>query len=95
MITLTITETRPNLDVVFYRVPADFINYIQKYNDIRHREIFGWTTSPDLLTRTSTCTFDSQADADTYLNDPVVQNSRIAHLEYNTANGITGNVTVV
>lgn len=95
MLTLTTTEIRPNLDVNFYKVPQDFINYIQRYNDIRHRTVYGYVTSGDLLTRTYTCTFDSQTDLDKYLNDSEVAKNGVANQAYNTANGITGNMTVV
>ena len=94
-VTLTITETRPNLNVRFYRVPAEFINYIQKYNDIRHRDVYGYITSNDLLTRTSISTFDSQTDVDTYMNDPECEKIRIENRAYNTANGIIGSITIV
>lgn len=94
MLTLTITETRPNLNVTFFRVPAEFINYIQKYNDIRNRTSYGYTTSADLLTRTSISTFDSQTDVDTYLTDPECEKIRIENRAYNVANGIIGSVTI-
>ena len=95
MLTLTITETRPNLDVEFYKVGRDFIDYIQKYNDIRHRTVYGYVTSGDLLTRTSSCTFDSQIDVDTFTNDSEVQRITTINRVYNTANGIIGSQTVV
>jgi len=95
IVTLTLTETRPNPNVSFYRVPSDFINYIQKYNDIRHRTVYGFTTSADLLTRTHISTFNTQADLDTYLNDPEVIKHHTANVEYNNANGIVKNRNVV
>lgn len=94
-VTFTITETRPNLDVVFYPIPRDFITYIQRYNDVRHREVYGWTTSGDLLTRTHTATFNTQTDLDTYRNDPEVKKHQTANAEYNNSNSIVKNVNVV
>jgi hypothetical protein len=94
-VTLTISETRPNLNVLFYRTPNDFINYIQRYNDIRHRTVLGWTTSDDLLTRTHTATFNTRADLDTYLSDPEVIKHEMVSKEYNDTNVIIRNKNIV
>ena len=94
IVTLTITETRPNLNVLFYQVPRDFITYIQRYNDIRHREVYGWTTSGDLLSRSSISTFNTQGDLDTFINDPEVIKHQTANDAYNNTNGIVKNRTV-
>ena len=93
-LTLTLTETRPNPSVSFYSTPPDFINYIQKYNDIRHRTVYGCTTSADLLIRTHTATFNTQADLDTYLNDPEVKKHQTANAEYNNSNSIVKNIDI-
>jgi hypothetical protein len=87
---LTITEKRPNTTVSFLREDWDFIKYIQKFNHFRKRnEPAGWTTSPDLLTRTVMHTFNSKDDLTTFANDPVVA-ARIALSDsYNSTNGIT------
>ena len=68
MITITFVETRPNLNVDFYRVPGGYIDYIQKYNDIRHRAVYEWSLADDLLSRTFVVNYDSQEGYDAFLN---------------------------
>lgn len=87
---LTITETRPNTTVDFMRDDQDFIQYIQKYNHFRKRnESAGWTTSPDLLTRTVMHTYNTRDDLITFTNDPLVAAYTDAINSYNATNGIT------
>jgi len=87
---LTITETRPNMTVNFMREEQDFIQYIQKYNHFRKRaEPAGWTTSPDLLTRTVMHTYNTRDDLITFTNDPLVAAYTAAIDSYNATNGIT------
>ena len=93
-VTVTTTETRPTDSVVWYRTPTDFINYIQKYNDIRHRTVFGWTTSPDMLSRTFVVTYSSQADYDIFLNDALAVEELARTTAYNTANNIIRSKTI-
>ena len=93
-VTVTITETRPDLTVAWYRTPSDVINYIQKYNDIRHRTVYGWTSSPDMLSRTFDVSYTSQADHDTFLNDPQVAEEQNNRTVYNASNNITLNVLI-
>jgi len=89
-VTLTITETRPNTTVDFMRDDQDFIQYIQKYNHFRKRnESAGWTTSPDLLTRTVMHTYNTRDDLITFTNDPLVAAYTAAIDSYNATNGIT------
>jgi hypothetical protein len=87
---LTITETRPNTTVDFMKEDWDFIRYMQKYNDIRKREVpAGWRTSPDLLTRTIMHTYTSMDDLNTVIRDPRVAEHSAAVDSYNSTNGIT------
>lgn len=87
---LTITETRPDMTVNFMREDSDFIQYIQKYNNIRKRQTpAGWTTSPDLLTRTVTHTYNTRDDLITFVNDPLVAAYTDSIDLYNSTNGIT------
>lgn len=89
-IILTITETRPTPTVKFITEDWDLINYIQKYNNIRKRnDPAGWTTSPDLLSRTIMHTFTSKNDLTTYVSDPLVAARIVLVDEYNAKNGIT------
>ena len=89
-VTLTITETRPNTTVDFMRDDQDFIQYIQKYNHFRKRnESAGWTTSPDLLTRTIMHTYNTRDDLITFANDPLVAAYTDSIDLYNSTNGIT------
>jgi hypothetical protein len=94
MITITTVETRPNLNIDFYRVPGEEIDYIQKYNDIRHREVYGWVLSNDLLSRTFVVSYNSQEDYDTFRNDPIVVQMGIAENTHNTAKNITTSKTI-
>jgi hypothetical protein len=94
MITITLVETRPNLNVDFHRVSGGHIDYIQKYNDIRHREVYGWTLSNDLLSRTFVVSYTSQEDQDIFLNDPIVMEMLSAQNTYNTNNNITTSKSV-
>jgi len=94
MITITRTETRPTLNVDWYRTPNSFITYIQKYNDIRHRTVYGWTLSPDMLSRTHVVSYSSQADYDKFLADPVVMESIQTTTNYNNINNITEQKTI-
>jgi len=93
-VTVTHTETRPTLDVAWYRTPTDYINYIQKYNDIRHRTVYGWTSSPDMLSRTFVVSYTSQADYDTFQNDARSAEELANLTAYNTANNITRGKTI-
>ena len=89
-VTLTITETRPDMTVDFMRDDQDFIQYIQKYNHFRKRnESAGWTTSPDLLTRTVMHTYNTRDDLITFTNDPLVSAYTATIDSYNATNGIT------
>lgn len=93
MITVTYTETRPALSVGWYPTQVDFIDYVvQTYKDTR--TVIIWTLSPDMLSRTFVSSFTSQADRDTYRNDPKVVQMGIAEDTYNTANGITCSKTI-
>jgi hypothetical protein len=94
MLTVTYTETRPTLFVAWYKTPIDFISYIQKYNDIRHRTIYGWTSSPDMLSRTFVASYTSQVDYDTYRNDTQLVEEHARLTSYNTANNITTSKTI-
>mgnify|MGYP000267922941 CR=1 FL=1 len=94
MITITFVETRPNLNVDFYRVPGGYIDYIQKYNDIRHRAVYEWSLADDLLSRTFVVNYDSQEGYDAFLNDTIVIEMINAQNTYNTTNNITSNKSV-
>jgi hypothetical protein len=94
MITVTHTETRPTLDVAWYRTPNDFINYIQKYNDIRHRTVYGWTSSIDMLSRTFVVSYSSQADYDIFQNDTQSVEELDKITAHNTVNNITRSKTI-
>ena len=94
MITVTHTETRPTLTVAWYRTPTDFITYIQKYNDIRHRTVPGWTSSPDMLSRTFVVSYSSQADYDTFRNDAQSVEEQAKITVHNTDNNITASKTI-
>jgi hypothetical protein len=86
----TITETRTSPTVNFITEDWDLINYIQKYNNIRKRiDPAGWTTSPDLLSRTIMHTFTSKEDLITFVNDPLVAARIVLVDDYNATNGIT------
>ena len=93
-VTIKFTETRPTLDFAWYRTPTDFITYIQKYNDIRHRTVYGWTSSPDMLSRTFVVSYSSQADYDTFRNDSKCVEELARLTDYNTANSITRSKTI-
>ena len=85
----TITETRPSTTVPFIKEDMDLITYIQKYNHFRKRnEPAGWTTSPDLLTRTITHTYTSKDDLTTFISDPLVAARIVLVDAYNVTNGI-------
>lgn len=87
---ITITETRPNTTVNFMRDDWDFIQYMQKYDNIRKREVpAGWITSPDLLTRTVMHTYTSMDDLNTVIRDPRVAEHIASVDSYNSTNGIT------
>ena len=94
MITITLVETRPNLNVDFHRVSGGHIDYIQKYNNIRHREVYGWTLSNDLLSRTFVVSYTSQEDHDIFLNDPIVMEMLSAQNTHNIANNIATSKSV-
>jgi hypothetical protein len=88
-VTLTITEVRSNPTVNFITEDWNLIKYVQKYNHFRKRnDPPGWTTSPDLLTRTISHTFNSTEDLITYVNDPLVAARIILIDAHNAANGI-------
>jgi hypothetical protein len=87
-LTVTITETRPDLSVAFFEPPWSFIEYIQKYNDIRHRTVYGWTLAPDNLSRTMVTTYDVQSDQDIFLADAEVVSITKLTDAHNTSNGI-------
>jgi hypothetical protein len=93
-VTITYTETRPTLDVAWYRTPTEFISYIQKYNDVRHRTVHGWTSSPDMLSRTHVVSYSSQADYDTFQNDSQCVEELAKITAFNTANNITRGKTI-
>jgi len=93
-VTVTNIETRPTLDVAWYRTPTDYINYIQKYNDIRHRTVYGWTSSPDMLSRTQVVSYSSQADYDTFQNDAQSVEELAKITAHNTTNNITRSKTI-
>ena len=94
MITVTHTETRPTLSVDWFRASTDYITYIQKYNDIRHRTVYGWTPSPDMLSRTFVVSYSSQADYDTFQNDAQSVEELAKITAHNTANSITRSKTI-
>lgn len=71
-LTVTITETRPDLSVAFFEPSWSFIEYIQKYNNIRHRNVYGWTLAPDKLSRAMVTTYDTQSEYDIFLADSEV-----------------------
>ena len=88
-VTVTQTETRPTLNVDWYRTPTDYVKYIQKYNNVRHRTVYGWTSSPDMLSRTVVVSYSSQADYDAFQNDAQSVEELAKVIAYNTANSIT------
>ena len=94
MITVTHTETRPTLTVNWFRPSPDYIAYIQKYNDIRHRTVPGWTSSPDMLSRTFVVSYSSQADYDTFRNDAQSVEEQAKITVHNTDNNITASKTI-
>jgi len=94
MITVTIIETRLTCIPNWYRTPTDYIDYIQKYNDIRHRTVPGWTSSPDMLTRTFVVSYTSQEDHKTFQNDARSVEEQVKITAHNTDNNITRTVTI-
>jgi len=94
MITVTHTETRPTLTVNWFRSSPDYIKYIQKYNDVRHRTVPGWTSSPDMLSRTFVVSYTSQADYDIFQNDAQSVEELDKITAYNTVNNITRSKTI-
>lgn len=94
-VTVTITEVRPNLNIEFHKTPTSFVMYIQKYNDVRKRTVYGWTTSVDLLSRIHCATYNSREDYAEYKNDPEVLAHQIANGDYNSINGIVRTENVV
>lgn len=94
MITVTHTETRPTLTVDWFRASTNYVNYIQKYNDVRHRTVFGWTSAPDMLSRTFVVSYSSQADYDTFQNDAQSVEELAKITAHNTANSITRSKTI-
>jgi hypothetical protein len=93
-VTITYTETRSTLDVAWFKASKDFVDYIQKYNDIRHRTVLGWTSSPDMLSRTHVVSFTSQTDYDTFRNDAQSVEELAKITAYNSANNITRGKTI-
>jgi len=93
-VTITYTETRPTLDVAWFRASKDFVDYIQKYNDIRHRTVYGWTSASDMLSRTHVVSYTSQADYDTFRNDARSVEEQVKIVAHNTANNITASKTI-
>lgn len=94
MITVTHTETRPTVTVAWFRASKDYIDYIQKYNDIRHRTVYGWTSSSDMLSRTAVVAYSSQADYDIFRNDAQSVEEQAKIVAHNTANNITSSKTI-
>jgi hypothetical protein len=94
MITVTRKETRPNLTTDWYRTPQDFIQYIQRFNDIRSRPKFAWTLSDDMLSRTFIEFFPSQQEYDTYLADPTVMAGYQASKAHNDSKNIVIDKTI-
>lgn len=89
MLTVTLTEARPNTAVPFYTWSYEFITYIQKFNDIRTGNKGQYTVSSDQLSRTGIETFASQADLDTYKTDITVTSNIDSFNSYNQTNNIT------
>jgi hypothetical protein len=87
-LTVTITETRPDLSVAFFEPSWSFIEYIQKYNNIRHCNVHGWTLALDKLSRAMVTTYDTQSDQDIFLADAEVVSIIKLIDTYNTSNSI-------
>lgn len=88
MITVTITETRPNTTIPFWDEPLDFLQYIQKYNDVRFRTVNGWTYSQDELIRTHVAQFTTMEDFTLFDTDINVEENRNNWNNYNDRVGI-------
>lgn len=88
-VTLTITETRQDPTVPFFNMPADWITYVQKYNNVRLGNGGVYIFSDDKLTRTSKTVFVSQEAADQFAADETVRAGLKLRDEHNAANNIT------
>ena len=93
-ISIVITEVRPDQTTPFFIMPAEIINYIQRYNSFRQGDGGIAEYSEDLLTKISRVQFASAYDHEVFHNDPTVKSGFDAMVAYNTANGITRDVVI-